>query len=332
MKIFIITEGGKDIGFGHVTRCVSLYQAFEKKGLIPEFIVNGDETIEDFLRDKNYKIFTWPEKTQDLFDIIKNADVVIVDSYLAGSELYKKISDTVRIAVYLDDNNRINYPKGIVVNGGMSSEKLSYIKGSGITYLLGSKYTPLRREFCKVQEKEIKEEMQSLMITFGGDDSRNMTPKVLGFLNKKYPGIIKKVIIGRGFQNIKEIEDLREKNTDLIYYPDANGMRESMLESDVAISAAGQTLYELARVGVPTIAIDVAENQLNNIKAWQSSGFIWYAGHWKNRNILEKIRIFIQEMKDPNIRKDKYQIGRKFVDGEGSFRIVNSLLNILSKR
>ena len=31
MKVFIITEGGKDIGFGHITRCFSLYQAFEEK-------------------------------------------------------------------------------------------------------------------------------------------------------------------------------------------------------------------------------------------------------------------------------------------------------------
>ena len=59
MKIFIITEGGKDIGFGHLTRCVSLYQAFEERGIIPEFVVNGDDTILDLLRGKKYQIFNW---------------------------------------------------------------------------------------------------------------------------------------------------------------------------------------------------------------------------------------------------------------------------------
>jgi len=43
MKVFIITEGGKNIGFGHITRCLSLYQAFEEKEIIPEFILNSDE-------------------------------------------------------------------------------------------------------------------------------------------------------------------------------------------------------------------------------------------------------------------------------------------------
>ena len=36
MKVFILTEGGKDIGFGHITRCISLSEAFEEKGIYPE--------------------------------------------------------------------------------------------------------------------------------------------------------------------------------------------------------------------------------------------------------------------------------------------------------
>lgn len=31
MKVFIITEDGKNIGFGHITKYLSLYQAFEEK-------------------------------------------------------------------------------------------------------------------------------------------------------------------------------------------------------------------------------------------------------------------------------------------------------------
>ena len=31
MNVFIITEGTKNTGFGHITRCLSLYQAFEER-------------------------------------------------------------------------------------------------------------------------------------------------------------------------------------------------------------------------------------------------------------------------------------------------------------
>jgi len=43
MNVFIITEGGKDIGFGHINRHLSLCQAFKEK--IPEVIVNKNVNI-----------------------------------------------------------------------------------------------------------------------------------------------------------------------------------------------------------------------------------------------------------------------------------------------
>ena len=45
-----------------------------------------------------------------------------------------------------------------------------------------------------------------------------------------------------------------------------------MLNTDIAISAGGQTLYELAYLGVPTIAIVESDNQKNNVNAWKTSG------------------------------------------------------------
>ena len=93
MKIYFITEGNKNIGFGHITRCVSLYQAFEEKGLSPCLMVNGDESIYNLLKDKKYEIFNWVKNPEDLVDKIKDCDIAIIDSYLATPEMYKKISD-----------------------------------------------------------------------------------------------------------------------------------------------------------------------------------------------------------------------------------------------
>ena len=46
MNVIILTEGGKDYGFGHVARCSSIYQAFRKFNITPQFIVNGDKSID----------------------------------------------------------------------------------------------------------------------------------------------------------------------------------------------------------------------------------------------------------------------------------------------
>jgi len=153
-----------------------------------------------------------------------------------------------------------------------------------------------------------------------------MTPKVLGFLRENYPGLKKNVIVGKAFQNIDEIKKNADKNTNLIYYPDANKMKKVMLESDIAISAGGQTLYELARVGVPTIGICVAENQLGNVIGWEKTGFLEYVGWYNKNDILEKIKDAVECLKDVKVRKTIFKIAKRIVDGKGSLRIVDKVI------
>ncbi|WP_456392075.1 UDP-2,4-diacetamido-2,4,6-trideoxy-beta-L-altropyranose hydrolase [Persephonella sp.] len=327
IKVFILTEGSKKIGFGHITRCLSLYQAFEEKGIKPKFIINGDDSIVDLIKDTSYEILDWLTDRNIILDKIYGADIVIIDSYLADSDFYKEISSIAKIPVYIDDNRRIDYPKGVVVNGNIYAKDLNYSKKEGITYLLGTKYTPLRKEFWKVPEKEIRKNVESVMITFGGDDIRSMTPKILKLLSEEYPDLKKNVVIGKGFKNIEEIKYVADKNTNLIYYPDAEGMKKIMLESDIAISAGGQTLYELARVGVPTIAVAVADNQLGNVKGWHEANFIEYAGWWAERYVLKNVKFFLDRLNNFALRKKKSLIGKKFVDGKGSRNIIDFLIN-----
>ncbi len=321
MKVFILTEGGKNIGFGHITRCLSLYQAFEERGIKPRFIVNGDNNTEYLLNGANYQLLNWIEKRGKLFELLKDADIAIIDSYLVDISFYNTLADLVKLPVYIDDNKRLDYPNGVVVNGNIHAETLNYPKKKGVTYLLGTKYTPLRKEFWEVPEKNIKEKIEAIMVTFGGSDTKNLTPKILKFLNEKYSELKKNVIIGRAFQNIDEIKKYTDKNTNLIYYPDAKKMNETMIESDIAISAGGQTLYELARVGVPTIGVCIAKNQLESIKEWESLDFLEYAGWYKDGNILLKINKLLKKMEDVKLRKFKSKLGKDFLDGSGSMRI-----------
>jgi len=331
MNVFIITEGGKDIGFGHITRCLSLYQAFEERGIKPKFIINGDNDSEYLLKNINFQMFNWLDEKNKLFEMVKDADISIIDSYLADISFYNTLSDLVKIPVYIDDNKRLDYPKGIVLNGNIHAETLNYPKKDGITYLLGTKYTPLRKEFWEVPEKKIKENIESIMVTFGGDDAKNMTPKILKLLNEKYSELNKNVIIGRAFQDIDEIKKYADKNTNLIYYPDAEKMKEVMLNSDIAISAGGQTLYELASVGVPTIGVCIIENQLGNVKGWEKIGFLEYAGWYNEESFLQRMCKLFKKLEDKIIRESKSKIARYHLDGKGSIRIVNKLLSIINK-
>ncbi|MGC8924395.1 MAG: PseG/SpsG family protein [Calditerrivibrio sp.] len=333
MKIYIITEGGSDIGFGHLTRMYAVYQGFKVRGITPKFIVNGDDFVEDIIKEAECEIFDWIDNKARLFDLIKGADIAIIDSYLADKSLYEEISNIVKLPVYYDDNNRLEYPRGVVINGNIHAKDLNYPERGDIVYLLGMEYLPLRMEFWDLPEKEIRVNMESIMITFGGDDVKNMTPKVLNFLVEEYPGLKKYVIIGRGFRNIDEIEKYVDNKTFLVYHPDGKKIRDIMLDSDIAISAGGQTLYELARVGVPTIAVIVAENQIGNVKKFEELGLVENVGWWNEP--LSNIKSKILKLSSYKNRKEKSDLLRERISmiseelfSEKLLKKFNSLLNL----
>lgn len=326
MRIIIFTEGGKTIGFGHISRCIALYQAFEEKGIIPELIINGDESIKEVVSGiKNYT-YDWLNLKEKTISKIRNSDIVIIDSYKAPRNFYTQTAETVKLSVFIDDNYRIDYPNGIIINGNIYADRKKY-SNERAKYLLGPKYIMLRKEFWVVPEKKINKCIKSVMLTFGGEDSKNMTLNILSKITNDYPDFDIKVVIGINYKHIKQIEGLKNYKITLIYYPDAGTIKRIMLEADIGISAGGQTISELARIGVPTVAILTADNQMNNVNGWLKAGFTEYAGCWKDDNLLIETNNSIKNLVDVNLRKKRQLTGRNLVDGQGSLRVVERLLH-----
>jgi spore coat polysaccharide biosynthesis predicted glycosyltransferase SpsG/RimJ/RimL family protein N-acetyltransferase len=330
MKLVILTEGGRDRGFGHITRCLSFYEGFRERDFKATLIVNGDNSVRDLIKGKRHRIFNWLKRRDELFEMIGEADVALVDSYLADRKLYEEVCGMVHCAVYFDDTQRLDYPEGIVINGAIGAEKRRYPKREGVTYLLGIDYTPLRKEFSKVPKRKIRKEVKTMMITFGGDD-RKITPRILKHLTKTFPGIRKEVVVGRGFKNIAEIEKLKNPLAVPVYFPDARGMKKAMLNADLAISGGGQTLYELARVGVPTIAIGLSDNQLPNIKGWQRAGFVHYGGWYREGGLLDRLKREVDRLLPYETRKERSKKGRATIDGKGVKRAIDRIVGSLKE-
>ena len=327
MKISIVTEGYHNTGYGHITRCLSIYQAFQLRNFAPTLYINGDEACKSFLNNSSYELFNWLKEPELLFEMIINSDIIIVDSYSVDKKFYETIASITSLPVYIDDNVRLEYPPGTIINGAINAETLTYSSEGVRTTLLGAKFIPIRKEFWEVPEKLVKLEIQTVFLTFGGQDIRNLTPRVLSVLVKNYPEWKKIVIVGSGFENIAQIEEAKDELTKIYHSPSAGEMVKLMLDSDLAISAAGQTIYELARTGVPTIAVAVADNQMFHLNGWIKEGFIASEISYKNINLEQKIFVTLNNYKKRAVREKLSKLGRKKVDGEGAKRVVQNLID-----
>lgn len=310
MKVFIFTEGGRNIGFGHITRCISLYQAFEERKIMPKLLVNGDSNVKILLNGLNYQIFNWLKKKKETYKLLKEVDIVIIDSYLAELKFYKKISKIVKSPVYIDDNKRLNYPGGIVVNGSIYAKELNYPKEKGIIYFLGNRFLPLRKEFWNIPKKNIYKKVKKIFITLGGSNQSELIAGIVDFFRKNYDFVI----------TILDIKKVKLKT---------NRIKDLMFKNDVCISGGGQTTYELARCGVPTIGICLADNQLANLRKWANIGFLKFIGWYNDKNIFQELEKALK-ITDYDKRIKMSCLGQKYIDGQGAKRVVRGILKSLN--
>lgn len=330
-KVCIVTDAGKNIGFGHVQRCLAISEAFSKLGINPRIILDGDKNCESIFHADGIKLQSWHSEHNELYEYLKKFNIIIVDSLQIDKNFCQNISNLTNMPVFIDDFIRMDHRQGIIIDWTILAEDKFYTKKyPGVKYLLGSRYAALRRGFWETPAISVKRHIENFLVTFGGSDVANLTPVVLSLLNEKYPDITVRVIIGPGFsgRNIEKVKNLKKKNNILLFNPKPPEIVEAMLASDIAISAGGQTIYELVCLRIPTIGIMVVNNQLDDLNGWSETGYLEFVGNHKDKDIFERIKKSISALSPYTERQARVAIAAKYIDGNGAIRLVTKLLEL----
>ncbi len=305
-ELYIFTEGGQGIGYGHLTRCISILQVYPFSKLI--IFAKDRENVEQFLQIQKipkdrYSFYNWH---YGCFPNLKNK-FVFIDSYLVKDFLLKKLEKLAKKIIFYDDYKQRNYKlckNFVLINPNFFAKEIFwYFKGKNI--LLGPKFLMLRKAFLKVSEKKINKKIKKIFISLGGAS------------HKEKDILIKKLITF-----------LRKYNFEIIYPKNLDDMemKRVMEESDLAICAGGQTILELTRIGVPHISICLADNQLPILKYLKNKKLTFFAGWYWDKNLLGNIENYLNILSNFNIRKKISQKLQKLIDGKGALRIIYTTL------
>jgi len=325
-KVIFLTVGGKKTGYGHITRCCSLAHEFRLFGYKSDILVETDN-LEDKLPSEVFRKEWNAKKTSLFLKTIKNAAGIIIDSYsMTESDVHEVQKVNPRVAV-IDDWHHNLYKNCIVIDWSIGAESSAYpVRSPDVNFLLGIKYCSIRPDFQEYFRRRIPQKPHRIMVTFGGSDVCKLTPRVLNMLQKKYPDIEKHVVIGPGVDDVRYVELMKDKKTSFYLGCNAREMRRLMINSDIAICAGGQTLYEMASQGTPAIVVDVAENQGKDSKIFADMGYAKTISRWNISNINSKIAASISTLMSEQERSSRSQIGKKYVDGKGGRRLVKACL------
>lgn len=339
MRILIRTDGGPNIGMGHVMRTLTLAKEL-KKYFDVAFVCRTELQDKTFNQNGEFAdgvhkiqvlgfkiLFIRDDKVlEDLAEL--KADILITDSYDVTEDYFTETKKMFSKTIYIDDMCLYNFKNtDMIINQNINAEDLDYKLNAGTSYLLGCNYTILREEFRNSNVNYIKRKAREIMITFGGSDPFLLTLKTLYYLKDEPYNF--HVVVGPAF-NTEYINKLKsyEAYSNINFYYNAN-MRALMQKSDICISAAGSTLYELCSMGVPSISVIIAENQIKVAEKFDSMQIIKNLG-WHNEINKEKIIGELGELsKSYGKRKEISLKARNLVDGEGTLRIVEKILDMV---
>jgi UDP-2,4-diacetamido-2,4,6-trideoxy-beta-L-altropyranose hydrolase len=298
MRIVFRTDASICIGTGHVMRCLTLADFLTRHGHECLFVCRDHVgNLGELIKEKGYRLkllhmpqnyssvenvsgdgysewlgLPWEDDASQSLDAIKtfNPDWLIVDHYALDAKWERLMSAVVSNIFVIDDLANRNHECALLLDQNLGRRFSDYdgLVTHNCRRLIGPKYAMLRPEFSQLRTKCLQRRksarLKRMLVSFGGVDIENVTGQVLDVLgSSSLPENIQLDIIMGGFAPSLDSVIRQAKSLPFNASVSVNvmDMADRMCMADLSIGAAGTTSWERCCMGLPTIAIVLAENQ-----------------------------------------------------------------------
>ncbi len=243
MPVKILCDSFLTSGLGHVRRCEKILSFIEKLGVEASLYLHKQDNISAFLEG------------------IGNDDFLITDSYCLNSKDFYLLKEKAKSLMVIEDEEHAKgfYPKNTKIMN-FTLNALKHYNHASKDHYLGVGFYPVDTRF--IYDRPINTENKEVLITLGGSEQK-MLKEIVKILENKNV-------------NLHIISPYTPKNPpkNTHYYSPLNPLEFSSLMKSCAyaISAAGQTLYELALSQTPSLILPIASNQIIQSQEFENSG------------------------------------------------------------
>lgn len=310
LHIAFRVDASIQIGTGHVVRCLTLADALCQRGVRCTFICRAHEGhLLDVIAQRGYNVVAlpcfvaevaslpdapshaswlgvdWQTDAQETCDAVrgKRIDWLVVDHYALDESWERVLRGYCQKLMVIDDLADRPHDCDALLdqNLGRSTQDYSDLLKSHTSTFIGPKYALLRPEFALLRNKSIARrvmpQLKRLLITLGGVDKDNATGQVLQALSESnLPcDLSVTVVMGEHAPYLSEVKEQAAKmKWPIQLLVGVREMAQLMTESDLCIGAAGGTSWERCCLGLPTLLLVLANNQIDAALALEERGAV----------------------------------------------------------
>lgn len=338
--LVIRADSSTETGTGHVMRCLALAQAWQDRGGVAAFVSESCmPAIESRLKKERMEIFFISSEAGSSGDAAETvaiaeklkADWIVVDGYQFGADYQKNIKKSNKKLLWIDDyGHATHYYADIVLNQNIYAACDLYKNSEQSTrLLLGAGFALIRKEFLTVprQHRSTKRKASKILVTLGGGDAENYTGKILQILDDaRIKDCTIKIIAGFCNPHYEVLTDLvNSAGNRYILLKNASDMGKLLHWADIVITGCGTTTLETAYLGVPAVAMAIAENQVpvcKYLERNEAAIVIMPQDIVSLKTIADVIGDLIHNRQK---RKKLSENSRRLIDGKGAERVVSSM-------
>jgi len=343
--ILLRPDAGSDIGVGHLRRCLSVAAELGAAGVVCVFALAdgpGLDAAAALVRAAGHAVTllgvprggTADRAATAAAAVQHRANVIVVDSYAAGADFLVALREAGLTVASFDDLCAFPSPARLVINGGLGSELLPYTSAFGDTeFLLGSTFAPLDPGIAALAATpRVARVVPCVVIAAGGADTTDFLPAAIAALEAIAGPIEPVAIIGPLATNAAAVAAAAGATRHPVtVLRDPHDIHARLHAADLAISAGGGTLMELAALGTPAVAVEVAGNQRRGIAALAATGAVISAGRMSDpapKLAAGIVAGVVALLASAERRAAMGAAGRRAVDGHGARQIAERLVSL----
>jgi UDP-2,4-diacetamido-2,4,6-trideoxy-beta-L-altropyranose hydrolase len=357
MKFAIRTDASLSIGNGHVMRCLSLAERLRTMGSECVFVCREHRGhLLDLIRRRGFAAISlrypqpvtlietlggyetwlgidWESDAQQTIEALQGVgfDWLVVDHYGIDYRWEIAVRQHGRRVLIIDDlANRIHDCDLLLdQNLGRSEADYKALLKSGTKLLIGPSFSILRPQFAEFRpsslERRREPKLKNLLVAMGGTDMHNVTGQILETVTSDMrENLNVTVVMGENAPWLDEVNAQAMKSPETLrVLTGVSNMAELMSEADLAIGAAGGTAWERCALGLPSIIVPLAANQLVGAQALHQVGAALVLKDTKK--LTKLIRKIVNNDRCTKALTTMSEAASKVTDGLGSSRVAMEL-------
>lgn len=321
-NILLRVEGYPEIGLGHIYRALQIAESFIEHNLM--FVLSQKSELGIRKLEQSHYPYRVIADEEEFFALIREsrADIVVNDILNTDTAYMQRLGQTGVRIVNFEDLGEGRHMADAVINA-------LYESGEDTAHSFwGDKYYLIRDEFLLASPRDFHDQVEEILVIFGGTDPNDLTAKTIRALLKLSPetGIHCTIILGMGYPHSDQIHALVSGSEDLFeIVKDVKIMSEYMCKADIAISSQGRTMLELAAMRVPTILMAQNPREISHGFGGMENGFLnlGLGSDIEVKTIYETLKWLVS---CPSIRRNMHEQMQKRDLTHGAERVKQIIL------